>query len=218
MSSDFFSVSFETLPPTLPLFPLADAIVMPGCQLPLNVFEPRYLDLVVDTLKEERLIGMVQPDTSSGEDALYRTGTAGRIVCFNELPDRRLFIILGGVCRFDIVAELPAERRYRQAMVSWSRFRQDIEGETSEDSAERERFMLLLRAYSKRHGFKTDWSEVEDMPLFMLVNALAGQLPLDALEKQSLVEAVSQQERVSRFIDLLAFEVSGLSLTPDTRH
>lgn len=97
MPSNSFVIPFEHLPATLPIFPLPNAIVMPGCHLPLNIFEPRYLDMIFDALKEDRLIGMVQPDTSDANDAhVYGTGTAGRIVSFNEIPDGRLIVVLAG--------------------------------------------------------------------------------------------------------------------------
>src|SRR5512137_1665098 len=102
--SNPFALPFDKLPASLPIFPLPHAVVMPGCQLPLNIFEPRYLNMVFDALGEQRLIGMVQPELSAYDEkavALYKTGTAGRITFFNETNDGKLMVVLTGVCRFD---------------------------------------------------------------------------------------------------------------------
>jgi hypothetical protein len=220
MPSNPFVIPFEQLPATLPIFPLPNAIVMPGCHLPLNIFEPRYLDMIFDALKENRLIGMVQPDTSDTNDVhIYGTGTAGRIVSFNEIPDGRLLVVLAGICRFDIVDEIiQSSRTYRQVVVDWSRFREDYEASGEEAGFDRSRLMAVLKTYFERKGFQTDWSTVEELPALLLVNALAGQLPLDAPEKQALVEAVTAEERISTFIHLLEFDVAGIDATETTRH
>ncbi|CAG0947976.1 partial Lon protease 2, partial [Anaerolineae bacterium] len=136
MSAHPFSLPFDQLPASLPIFPLPHAVAMPGCQLPLNIFEPRYLKMVFDALGDQRLIGMVQPELSAADAktlALYKTGTAGRITFFNETSDGRLLVVLTGVCRFDIVEEIPTTRGYRRALVDWSRFRCDHEAGTVSD-------------------------------------------------------------------------------------
>lgn len=207
MSLSPFRLPFEELPETLPIFPLANAIVMPGCHLPLNIFESRYLEMFFDSLKESRLIGMIQPEESEQDTSpLYRTGTAGRVVSFNELPDERLLIVLSGICRFDIRAEIPSDKPYRRVAVDWSRFRDDYLALQKEAFFDRTRLMSLLKAYFERKGFQINWSNVEEMPVSLLVNALAGQLPFASSEKQSLVEAVTAEERVSRLIHLLEFD------------
>lgn len=213
-----FRPPFEDLPGALPIFPLPNAIVMPGCHLPLNIFEPRYLEMVFDSLKGTRLIGMIQPEESDREGSpLYRTGTAGRVISFNELPDGRLLVVLSGVCRFDIIEELPSEKPYRRVAVDWSRFMDDYESSPAETALlDRHRLIMILKIYCQRKGFQTDWNILEQIPLALLVNALAGQLPFTAPEKQALVEAVTMEERVSRFIHLLEFDITGNTVA-DTR-
>jgi Lon protease-like protein len=219
MSTYSFSTPFDELPSTLPLFPLASAIVMPGCHLPLTIFEPRYLSMVFDALRGNRLIGMVQPDRSQEEEeGVFATGTAGRIVSFSEMPEGRLLVVLGGISRFDIVEELESDRAYRQGRVEWSRFAGDHELSGSEMGFDRERMMGLLKLYFKRKGLQTDWSTFEEMPPNLLINALAGQLPLAATEKQVIVEAVTLEERISKFMHLLEFDAAGISLDVATRH
>ena len=221
MSDNSFIVPFEDLPNLLPIFPLSNAIVMPGCHLPLNIFEPRYVEMMLDSLGQSRLIGMIQPETTGSEDAgLYMTGTAGRIVSFNELPERKLIVVLLGVSRFDIKSETASKRSYRTVEVDWSRFREDFDIPTEDTSGfDRERLIMLLKDYFERKGFNTNWSALEEMPVPLLVDTLAGQLPLASPEKQALVETVSTEERVTRFIHLIEFDAAaGKSPAPALIH
>lgn len=219
MAQNPFALPFERLPDTLPIFPLPNAVVMPGCQLPLNIFEPRYLNMVFDALGADRLIGMVQPDPSEeGEAPVYKTGTAGRVISFNETQDGRLLIVLTGICRFDIRGEIPTGRGYRRAVPDWSRFRCDFELPADESSLDRSRLMTLLREYFQRKGIETNWSAVEQMPIPLLTNLLTGQLPFDPPERQALVETVSVGERLEKLIHLLEFDVVGTAIGDGTRH
>lgn len=219
MASNPFTLPFERLPSSLPIFPLPDAIVMPRCQLPLNIFEQRYLDMVLDALGSERLIGMVQPDSSSGdEDAVYRTGTAGRIVSFNETSDGRLLIVLTGVCRFDIVEEIPTERAYRRVLADWTRFQRDYETPNESVGYDRLRLMALLREYFQRKGFETNWTNLEQVPVPLLANVLAGQLPFNPPERQALVETAAPEDIVAKLINLLEFDVVGAMVGDGRQH
>jgi Lon protease-like protein len=219
MASSPLTLPFDQLPATLPIFPLPNAIVMPGCQLPLNIFEPRYLNMVFDALGAERLIGMVQPDSSAdGETPVYKTGTAGRIISFNETQDGRLLIVLTGVCRFDITEEIPTTRGYRRAIADWARFGQDYELLTDNTGYDRIRLLVLLREYFQRKGIETNWAAVEQMPVPLLVNVLTGQLPFAPPERQALVEAVSVEDRTAKLIHLLEFDVMGATMADGTRH
>ena len=126
-----FTPNIENLPTAIPLFPLNGAVVLPHGQLPLNIFESRYLSMVFDALAGARLIGMVQPlhDEESDCPDLHRTGCAGRIVSFSETRDGRVLLVLSGVSRFDIEDELELYRGYRRARVSWNRFTHDLDDE-----------------------------------------------------------------------------------------
>lgn len=219
MASNPFLLPFDRLPASLPIFPLSNAVVMPGSHLPLNIFEPRYLNLVFDALGAERLIGMVQPDPSAGNAArIFRTGTAGRIVSFSETQDGRLLIVLAGVCRFDVVGELPTTRGYRRAIADWSRFEVDFQVPNEPCEADRLRLWTLLREYFQRKGIGTQWDAIEMMPVSLLVNVLTGQLPLDPPERQALVEAISLEERLASLIRLLEFDLAGTAAGDGTRH
>ncbi len=220
MASNPFLLPFDRLPSTLPIFPLAHAIVMPRCQLPLNIHEPRYLDMVFDALGGDRMIGMVQPDPSAlgvGEP-VYKTGTAGRIVSFNETSDGRLLIVLTGVCRFDIVEEITTDLGYRRVLVDWARFRRDYELPGEDGGYDRLRLMALLREYFQRKGFETNWPNLEQVPVPLLVNVLAGQLPFNPPERQALVETAAPEDLVAKLIHLLEFDVVGAMASDGRQH
>lgn len=220
MATHPFLLPFERLPLTLPLFPLPNAVVMPGCQLPLNVFEPRYLNLVFDALGTERLVGMIQPrpdEPESGEVPLYGTGTAGRIVSFSETPDGRLLIVLVGICRFDLEEEIPTTRGYRRATVQWDRFNEDYRIE-SRTRYSRTELLNNLRNYAHLKKLETDWEAIERLDDSMLCNVLTGVLPLSVSERQALVEAIKVDERATRLSTLLAFEVADSAAASIKRH
>lgn len=206
MAQSEFLTPFDRLPPSLPLFPLSNAVVMPGCQLPLNIFEPRYVNMVLDALGAERMIGMVQV-RQGGSDRLYGTGTAGRIVSFNETDDGRLLIVLSGVCRFDLGEEIPTTRGYRRCIVDWSRFPGDYTPDQSMQFP-RSRLMALLHDYFELKKLETDWQAMERVDDHALCNVLTGVLPLDYTDKQVLIETVSLPDRAAKLAGLLEFEIA----------
>jgi len=196
MAASPFTLPFDKLPVSLPIFPLAGTIVMPGAPLPLNIFEPRYLNMVVDALAEDRMIGMVQPDPNAQDprgDAIYRTGTAGRITAFNETRDGRFLIRLTGVCRFDIQEEVPTVRGYRRAVADWSRFAVDYE--PAGRVPERRDLLDRLKAYAAAHQLQIEWDSLRPLDDLALVNVLATMLPLNVEDKQALVESVTLADR-----------------------
>lgn len=202
-----FTPSYASLPEVIAVFPLPGAVLMPGTQLPLNIFEPRYLNLVEDTLGSHRLFGMIQPDPGgprSGEAVLYRTGCAGRITSFSETNDGRIVLVLTGICRFDIRDELPAIRGYRRVLADWSRFAGDYEPEAP-GQFDREPFLSRLRRYCDRTAVELPWEDLETLAEADLVNLLVAHLPLHTSEKQALLEAVRLDERaklMSAFLEL----------------
>lgn len=210
-----FLPNFEDLPSALPVFPLEGALVMPGAQLPLNIFEPRYLNMVQDALATHHLIGMVQPDEHGADHArrVHITGGAGRITYFNETMDGRIEIILTGVCRFDITRELPSIRGYRMAEADWRRFRADYELPSFEDPAERRRFMDALDDYLLSNELEIDTAAIQRMPFPLLVNVLCTLLPLHHHDKQAIIEAVEFSDRYR----LLSHTI-GMTATDIPRH
>lgn len=220
MSAHPFSLPFDQLPTSLPIFPLPHAVAMPGCQLPLNIFEPRYLNMVFDALGEQRLVGMVQPEFSTADEktpTLYKTGTAGRITFFNETNDGRLMVVLTGVCRFDIKEEIPTTRGYRRVQADWSRFRHDGEDGTVSDT-ERGQFLQQLRDYCTFKQLDIEWPALENVGMEDLVNRLTCVLPMEVAERQLLVEAVTLPERLDILTTLLRCETLETSADASRRH
>jgi Lon protease-like protein len=220
MSLNPFTPLFENLPATVPIFPLPNAVNMPGCQLPLNIFEPRYLNMVFDALGTDRLIGMVQPNSGAKATknvAVYQTGTAGRIVSFSEMPEGRLLIILSGVCRFDIKDEIPTTRGYRRVIADWTRFQGDYHF-SEEIPNDRSRLMSILKEYCRRKGLEIKWDILAQMPLVLLLNFLICHLPFNGLERQALIETVSSEDRWFKLIGFLEFEIAATLLSTTKPH
>jgi hypothetical protein len=191
------TLNFESLPRTVPLFPLAGVLLLPGGRLPLNIFEERYLAMTRDAMAGSRLIGMVQPrqpDDDQASPQIYRIGCAGRVTSFNETEDGRFLIVVTGLCRFYVVEELSATTPYRQALVSFGRFRDDMEGGEAED-VDSQRLIAGLRAYLESREIKVDWKAVGANPSPTVINALAMVCPFEPSEKQAILEAADFAER-----------------------
>ena len=200
-----FTPTFNELPDELPVFPLPGAVILPNGQLPLNIFEERYLNMVFDALADSRLIGMVQPreDNNAIVPKLYSTGCAGRIVSFSETRDNRLLIVLAGVCRFDIQEEGDPVRGYRRFRVSWDRFANDLAKEDLEiDCAA---LLTSARRFIESHKLSVDWSALDTLALPELVDTLASSLPFSSEEKQGLVEEVVIGDRLELLTALCEF-------------
>ncbi len=201
MQSPFIQ-AFDQLPDTLPVFPLEGAVVMPGAQLPLNIFEPRYLNMIEDAMASQHLIGMIQPE-AHGENqgySLRRTGCAGRITTYQETFDGRIEIVLSGVCRFDMQEELPTTRGYRLVIPDWSRFELDYDYPRFEVSKQQERFFEQLEGYMSVQELSIDQNVIHDIPLARLMNILTTLLPLHHEDKQAIIEAVSFESRYNLLV------------------
>ena len=185
------------LPALIPVFPLDGALLLPGCQLPLQIFEPRYLNMVDDAMSGERMIGMIQT-REGGERArprLARVGCAGRITAYAETGDGRYMITLTGICRFGAGEELSTSTPYRQLRPDFDRFMRDLEDDESEVVLDRLKFLAVLRRYLDHKGLEVEWDAARQAPAGALVNSLAMGLPLDPPEKQALLEAATLAER-----------------------
>ena len=213
-----FTPNIEDLPSVIPLFPLSGAVVLPHGQLPLNIFEPRYLSMVFDALAGSRLVGMVQP--LHGEKGncpdLHRTGCAGRIVSFSETRDGRILLVLSGVSRFDVEDELELYRGYRRAKISWSRFTHDLDDE--EIDIDRDRLLSLAKTYLESRQLAIEWDSLDGLELPELVDTLASSLPFSSREKQGLVEALIIQDRCELLSALCEFAVEHATQGEDRTH
>lgn len=183
-------MKISDLPRVLPVFPLTGAIILPRGQLPLNIFEPRYLNMIDDAMAGDRMIGMIQPSGGPRTlPSLSGVGCAGRITSFVETSDGRYLITLTGICRFRPATELPASGPYRQVQADYLSFSEDLAGPDGEEALDRQAFLAALRAYLEARSLEVDWETARNAPPEALINSLAMALPLDPAEKQALLEA-----------------------------
>lgn len=200
----------DDLPLVIPVFPLDGVLLLPHGQLPLNIFEPRYLNMIDDAMAGDRIIGMVQ--TWGGDrqrPLLAQVGCAGRITSFSETGDGRYLITLTGVARFRTGDELSAPTPYRQVRADFAPFGDDLkEAHEMTDDLDRTRLLGALRTYLHQRGMNVDWGGAEAAPAEALVNSLCMALPFDPAEKQALLEAADPATRAEALVALL--EIDGL--------
>jgi uncharacterized protein len=203
--------TLDDLPSIIDVFPLSGVLLLPRGQLPLNVFEPRYLALVDSALSGSRLIGIIQPTQNEEKvlkPALATIGCAGRLTAYRESDDGRYMITLSGVCRFKMVEELETETPYRRVAADFAPFVGDL-SVADESDFPRERLLTALKDYLSRRDLKADWKSVLSAPPETLVNALAMLCPFEPAEKQALLEAPTWAERVDTLIALLEMANAG---------
>jgi Lon protease-like protein len=191
------------LPKIVPVFPLQSCILLPRTTLPLNIFEPRYLEMLDDVLAGDRLIGIIQPRARSDDEEspsdnaapLRKTGGVGRLTAFSETDDGRILITLMGISRFDVVREAPSKGPYRSLEVDYSPYHADfIRGEGQED-VDWARLLDVLKTYLTARDMSADWESIERSPAELLVNTLSMISPYGAEEKQALLESRTLRER-----------------------
>lgn len=221
-----FDPVFEQLPDTLPIFPLSGVMLLPGGKLPLNIFEPRYLAMIFDSLAGHRMIGMVQPmqpggyagdgmPVEDGKPKVHKVGCAGRIVSFNESEDGRLLLALSGVCRFEAGRELDlAQGGYRRVSALFAPYRADLDHADELVELDRERLMAALAAFFRSRGLSTDWEAVKQAGDRNLVTSLSMMLPFGPAEKQALLEAADTTARAKLLIAFL--EMGAFGQPPDS--
>jgi len=195
-----------TMPETIPIFPLPGALLLPGGQLPLNIFEPRYLRMIDDALARHRMIGMIQPRETAAEGAkppLYEIGCVGRLTSFAESDDGRYVITLTGMRRFKVSEELSVDTPYRQVAADWAEFAGDGTPDPSADLIDRDRLLGAMELYLDAEGLKTDWDAVEEAPSEALIVSLAMGCPFAGNEKQALLEAGDMVTRAECLIALM---------------
>ena len=198
----------EDLPQVIPVFPLDGALLLPNGALPLQIFEPRYLNMIDDAMSGDRLIGMVQtrPGGDRTRPRLARVGCAGRITSYSETGDGRYLITLTGVCRFEVGEELPTPTPYRQVRADYGLFAEDLKEDADEVEFERAPFLTLLRRYLDQRGLGIEWEAVNVAPAPALINSLSMLLPFDPAEKQALLEAPRLHERRETLVALMEID------------
>jgi uncharacterized protein len=202
------------MPARIPMFPLAGALLLPRRPIPLNIFEPRYLAMVDDALRGERIIGMIQPSAETvdeGAPELCRIGCAGRIAQFAETGDGRCFIMLTGVARFQLVEELSAMTPYRQGRVDFTAFAADFQEGEGEAAVDRVSLLAALRKFAEANGLKVDWGDIEESSNEALVNGLSMMSPFGGKEKQALLEATDLKSRAEMLVAITDMELARAS-------
>ncbi|HRK23326.1 MAG TPA: LON peptidase substrate-binding domain-containing protein [Beijerinckiaceae bacterium] len=200
------------LPEVIPIFPLAGALLLPRGQMPLNIFEPRYLAMVDAALAGDRLIGMIQPINEKAGEAppdLMAVGCVGRLTEFAETGDGRYLITLTGIARFRLIEEVVTDAPFRKAQVSTAPFRPDFIARLGEDAVDREAVLIALRAFSDAKAVEIDWESVGQASNEALVNALSMMCPYGLKEKQALLEAPDLKTRAELLIALTEIDLSG---------
>jgi len=219
---------FEELPAHLPIFPLSGALLLPWGRLPLNIFEPRYLNMTLDALMVGRIFGMIQPDPEKApknapgtekipleaEPALYQVGCAGRIASFEETEDGRLLILLKGLCRFRVVKEIDGRSGYRRVQAAYDAFKPDMDLPGKFD-LDREKMLTYLKPYLESHSIPVNADLLKGLSDANLVTTLCMICPFNPREKQALLEADSISDRATVLIKLLQMGVFDASAAPD---
>lgn len=220
MSSGRTVNDLKELPRLIPVFPLARALLLPRGQLPLNIFEPRYVAMVDDCLKTNRLIGMIQPlsesEVAPAFPKLAPVGCLGRMTQFSEAPDGRYVITLSGIARFRVILELNVLTAYRQCEADYSPFAQDTLPRNGEEDVDREAVLRTLRAFADATKLQIDWAGVNAAPNEALVNALAMMSPFGLREKQALLEAPDLKTRAQVLIAITEFELARNNNAPSS--
>tara|TARA_B100002051_G_C16450618_1_gene493524 strand:+ start:29 stop:667 length:639 start_codon:yes stop_codon:yes gene_type:complete len=204
----------KNLPTKLPVFPLSNFIIFPKTTVPLNIFEPRYIDMINDSMQSDKLIGMIQPKNSldkKNRPQLYEIGCAGKITSFNETEDGRFLIELKGLTRFKNVKEIETEKKYRILEVSYENFYQDLINKKEEIKfSDLELIFKDLKSLFEKRGFIINWKALEKQSLDETINALAMASPFTLEEKQILLEAENldlRKDKIGEILKTYTFDI-----------
>ena len=208
MCYDIEIMKKEDLPKQVPVFPLSNFIIFPKAAVPLNIFEPRYIDMINDSMKSNKTIGMIQPKTSAGGKnvpELHEVGCLGKITSFKETEDGRYLIELKGLIRFENIKELTTEKKYRILNVNYENFIQDLEsGKENIKFSDLELIFKDLKSLFEKRGFIINWKALEKQSLDETINALAMASPFSLEEKQVLLEAKNLDMRKNKIAEILS--------------
>ena len=196
----------KDLPKIIPIFPLSNFIIFPETTVPLNIFEPRYIQMIDDAMKSDRIIGMIQPRKTGNKDKpdLYKTGCAGKITSFNETEDGRYLIIINGISRFNIINEIDHERLYRKCQVDFNYYSQDVsEIKEKMKFSDLDKILKNLKTLFKRQGYVINWKDLQNQSLDQTINTLSMASPFSLEEKQILLEATNLNKRREKLEEIL---------------
>ena len=194
------------LPKKIPVFPLSNFIFFPNTSAPLNIFEPRYIQMIDDSMKSDRIIGMIQPKKSGDtkKPDLFKIGCMGKITSFNETDDGRYLIILNGICRFKIMSEVNSDNLYRECEVKYEEFSSDLTEKSDEIKYSDLRLIFQnLKGLFKKQGYEINWKEIEKQSLDQTINTLSMASPFSLEEKQVLLESKDLNIRKEKLEEIL---------------
>ena len=196
----------DSLPDEIPVFPLSNFIIFPKTTVPLNIFEPRYIEMVDDAMKGNRILGMIQPrNNDQNIPMLYNIGCAGKITSFNETEDGRYLIILNGISRFKIIEELETEKLYRKCKVDFRNYSYDLDKKNEEIKfSDLELIFKNLKNLFIKQGYTINWKELEKQSLDQTINTLSMASPFSLEEKQILLETSNLSERKKKLEQILS--------------
>ena len=198
-------ISSVKLPKTIPVFPLSNFIIFPQTSVPLNIFEPRYIDMINDSMKSDRIIGMIQPKEKNQKNPeLYKIGCAGKITSFNETEDGRYIIVIRGLSRFKIMEEINSKNSYRSCDVDFDIFKEDLkENKTQINFSDLKLIFKNIKTLFNKEGYTIDWKKLEKQNLNETINTLSMASPFNVQEKQILLETLSLDDRKQKLEDIL---------------
>jgi uncharacterized protein len=204
--------SATDLPSVIPIFPLPGALLLPRGEMPLNIFEPRYVALIDDAIKGARVIGMIQPDVESEimpkTPSLHTVGCAGRITQLSETGDGRYLVTLTGIARFRVLEELLVTTPYRQCRVDFAAFPRDYEARAGEADVDRDSVIRTLKAFVEANDLSIDWKGIKEASNEALVNALSMMSPFETREKQALLEAPDLKSRAEILVAITEMDLA----------
>ena len=198
----------NNLPNKIPIFPLSGAIFFPRTILPLNIFEDRYIQLINDSMKENRMFGMVQPkNKKSSLPEVYKIGCLGKIVSFNETKDKRFIISLSGIIRFKIKNEIKKEKLYRSFEVDYSEFLNDLEEENKMINYDKKDLLKKIKIFFQKINYPIDHNELIKLSLDQLVNTVSMISPFSVEEKQKLIETIKIEDKLKVLSEIISFNL-----------
>ena len=211
-------MKLQDLPKKIPIFPLSNFIIFPKTTVPLNIFEPRYIQMIDDSMKSNRYIGMIQPKKSGDlkKPDLHKVGCIGKITSFNETEDGRYLIVLNGVCRYEVINEISSDKLYRECEIEFKNFSKDLM-----EQKEQIKFSELKQVFNKlknlfeQQGYQINWKDLENQSVEQTINTLSMASPFTLEEKQILLDTENLKERKNKLEEIL-MTYANYSLTNKT--
>jgi Lon protease-like protein len=221
-AGNVFYDSPRDIPAVIPIFPLEEALLLPRTQMPLNIFEERYLAMIDHAMRNDRIIGIIQPQAEQEEgqadtpSSLYPIGCLGRVSAYGETGDARVLITLTGISRFRIMRELESDEPYRMAEIDCEDFTEDLIEGFGEEAVERKELLDVFRSFLEANNLEADWDSVDKSSNEILVNSLSMMSPYGIAEKQALLEADSLALRAQTLIAITEMHLANDSDAPST--